>query len=53
MMKRWIAALGLLVLCCCQTYGGGTCCQNVSFCGGFVPGCVCAPGAKCFTPEAP
>jgi hypothetical protein len=45
-------ALWLLVLCCCSTYGGGQCCANVSFCGGFVPGCLCAPG-RCGSVEAP
>lgn len=28
------------VLCCCNTYNG-SCCKYVSFCGGFVPGCMC------------
>ena len=31
------------VLCCCRTSGGGQCCANVSYCGGFVPGCFCSP----------
>jgi len=38
------------VLCCCRTQGGGQCCANVSFCGGFVPGCFCSFG---YRPDAP
>jgi hypothetical protein len=30
------------VLCCCQTFSGGMCCQYVGYCGSFVPGCLCA-----------
>ncbi|HJQ66357.1 MAG TPA: hypothetical protein VJ816_08270 [Gemmatimonadales bacterium] len=52
-LRRWLAALSFAVLCCCQTYGGGTCCAEVYFCGPVVPGCICAPGARCWTPEAP
>lgn len=29
------------VLCCCRTMNG-QCCNYVSFCGGFVPGCFCS-----------
>lgn len=29
------------VQCCCRTFNGGQCCAMVSFCGGFVPGCIC------------
>jgi hypothetical protein len=29
------------VLCCCRTYQG-QCCNYVSFCSGFIPGCVCS-----------
>lgn len=29
------------VLCCCNTYNG-SCCKYVTFCGGFVPGCMCS-----------
>ncbi len=29
------------VLCCCNTYNGGSCCKYVNYCGGFVPGCAC------------
>lgn len=59
-MTHALRALGLFcaILCCCPTYGGGTCCANTSFCtGGFVPGCLCAPsyGARpmCGLGEAP
>jgi len=38
------------VLCCCRTQGGGQCCANVSFCGGYVPGCMCSPY---YRPAAP
>lgn len=29
------------VTCCCRTLGGGLCCAEAGFCGGFVPGCIC------------
>ncbi len=29
------------VLCCCPTIGGGMCCASLSFCSGFIPGCIC------------
>jgi len=35
------------VLCCCQTVNG-QCCNYVSFCSGYIPGCFCSPGK---TPE--
>ena len=47
-MKRFLFALGFFVLCCCRTYNG-SCCAEVSFCTGFVPGCMCS-GAH---PEQP
>lgn len=28
-------------LCCCTNTFGSMCCAYVSFCGGFVPGCLC------------
>lgn len=31
------------VLCCCTTFSGGTCCAQTTFCGAFVPGCLCKP----------
>jgi hypothetical protein len=30
------------VLCCCNTWGGGQCCKWVTFCGAFIPGCMCS-----------
>ncbi len=30
------------VLCCCQTWSGGQCCKWVTFCGSFIPGCMCS-----------
>lgn len=30
----------LNALCCCNTYNG-MCCNRASFCGGYVPGCIC------------
>ena len=30
------------VLCCCRVMGGGSCCAQASFCGGYVPGCICS-----------
>lgn len=31
------------VICCCNTYNGGSCCKEVSFCSGsYVPGCLCS-----------
>jgi len=30
--------------CCCRTITGQVCCNYVSFCGGFVPGCLCGSG---------
>lgn len=38
------------VLCCCATMNG-QCCAYVIFCGGFVPGCFCAPGARPVSPQ--
>lgn len=29
------------VLCCCNTRNG-QCCAEVTFCGGFIPGCFCS-----------
>ena len=29
------------VLCCCVSGNGRTCCAEVAFCGGLIPGCVC------------
>jgi hypothetical protein len=51
-MRHWLAMFGLLVLCCCQTYNGGTCCARVDYCGGFIPGCFCAP-QRCGEIQAP
>ena len=52
-MRRWLAGLGFLAICCCPTYGGGTCCAQMSFCSGyFVTGCICAP-QRCGPMEAP
>lgn len=31
------------VLCCCNTFSG-TCCAYVSFCAGYIPGCLCTGG---------
>lgn len=28
------------VFCCCETYSG-QCCKWVTFCSGFIPGCLC------------
>ena len=28
-------------ICCCTNQQGYTCCADVSFCGGFIPGCFC------------
>jgi hypothetical protein len=36
-----VASDELNVFCCCNTYNG-TCCNEVGFCSGFVPGCVCS-----------
>ena len=30
-----------LMFCCCPTPDGGTCCNYVSVCDGFIPGCFC------------
>lgn len=30
------------VTCCCRTQNGGQCCNNVTFCGSFIPGCMCS-----------
>ncbi len=32
------------VFCCCRTSNGGSCCNEVSYCGSFIPGCFCAHG---------
>jgi hypothetical protein len=32
----------LKVTCCCRVTGGNQCCAEVSFCGGFIPGCYCS-----------
>ncbi len=29
------------VLCCCETYGGGTCCKQVTICTNTMIGCGC------------
>ena len=29
------------VTCCCTTYQNTTCCAETTFCGGYVPGCIC------------
>ena len=29
------------VLCCCDTWNGGTCCNCVVFCGNLIRGCFC------------
>ncbi len=34
-------AKGAGVLCCCVTWTGGLCCNEVGFCGSFIPGCMC------------
>jgi len=50
-MRRWLVLAW--ILCCCSTYGGGSCCADVSFCTGVaIPGCVCAP-QRCGMVEAP
>lgn len=48
-------ALWLIVLCCCATPNGGTCCADVYICSGFVPGCLCSSGYRpmCGESEAP
>lgn len=28
------------VTCCCNTYNG-ICCKEMSFCSGYIPGCIC------------
>ena len=30
------------VMCCCTNVFGQTCCAWVDFCGGYIPGCLCA-----------
>jgi hypothetical protein len=38
-MRRLLATVGFLVLCCCSTSGGGQCYAQVAFCSGtFIPG---------------
>lgn len=38
-----IACATGLVICCCETWNGGTCCAEVGYCDGgtMIPGCRC------------
>jgi len=33
--------IGGRTLCCCETYGGGTCCRQVLICNNSMIGCGC------------
>jgi hypothetical protein len=40
-MKKFLLGFAMLVVCCCQTGNGQTCCSQQSFCSGYIRGCFC------------